>query len=265
MIANFKVMKTQAVKTTLKTLLGIAALTASAVSAHAGNIPISFTGWNADVIAEKTAGSPAAGTNTSLGTYWSLYEAGAPGLGAVQGLTSSSFTSALDGTTQFQFASYTSNNAVNNTGTLTLVTPGKYSNLSFLVQGINNSPAFSVTLNYSDLTSTVLTGSTPNWTDTGSGQVALSNFGLIGNIGATNTWNYFNYTGSIALFQSNFAANSAKTLTSIGFAKTSGDQVALFAVSGTAAAVSGVPEPATFAMLGFGLVALGTVARRKNS
>lgn len=220
--------------------------------------PLALTGWNQDVIAENTAASPAAGTTTDFlggATDWVWYEQGAPS--SSQGLPSSgSFASQANAGVTFQFQPYDGNNAVVQSGTVTLTNPGKFNSLAFLVSAQGSGSTWNATLNFSDNTSTVLsTQADPDWTQTGLN--AIDNMGLFPRSGS---WAGA-YSGNLHMFEHDFllsATDQAKTLTSISFNKISGNMV-LFAVSGIA-----VPEPSSLSLMGLVGMAIVRLARGRR-
>ncbi len=241
-----------------RTALGAKRLTVLALAgavwggtACASMIPLSLTGWNADVIAENNAANPLAATDNQVNGYvW--YESGAPG--SSQGLpVSETFVSAYNLNTTFQFQPYTAENAVINGATLTLAAPSTFNSLAFLTSSYLGG-TFSVTLNFSDSSTDTLTGSDVDWTGS-SGNVAISHVGLATDNGAWGSY----YSGSLYMYEHDFTlspADEAKTLDSITFTRTGGSgSEELFAVSGVATGAS-TPEPATFVLLGLGFAGL---------
>src|SRR5215472_9581170 len=120
-------------------------LISPALLVRGANTPIGATGWNRDVIVESTASPPysSAALPFDVPNNYAFYAAGLSG--GTRGLPASgSFTSLVDGTTVFQFQSYTANNVLqlsestSSFGTLTLTTPGAYSSLSILAAAANS-------------------------------------------------------------------------------------------------------------------------------
>src|SRR5437899_2773594 len=112
---------------------------------HAGDSPITATGWNRDVIVENTASSPftSAAASFDVPNNYGFYQAGLSA--GTRGLPSSrTFTSLVDGATVFQFQPYTGNNVLqlsasdSSAGTLTFGTPGIYSSVSILAAAANS-------------------------------------------------------------------------------------------------------------------------------
>jgi fibronectin-binding autotransporter adhesin len=125
--------------------------------------PINATGWNVNNVFSSNGNTPSASFDANNG--YNLYTSDAPGAPAGTGLPTSNnntFTSAANPNTTFQFQPYSSNNALelnNNStsnygpgfstsATLTLATPGKYSNLAFLNADANGPTTVSYTVNF---------------------------------------------------------------------------------------------------------------------
>ena len=198
---------------------------------------VSLSGWNCDIIAEKGAANPIAGTTSNYAfgggsDNWVWYENGAPS--TTQGLaTGGLVTSQYGSHVQFQLQPYTASNVLDlhsSTGTLTLSTPGKFSTLQFL-DGMQGGASWTPTLHFSDGSSDTLSSFTdPDWTV--SGNNALTSVGLVNR---TATWAGSGpYTNSLYLFEHDVslsAGDQAKTLQSISFGN-AGVNLMLFAVSG---------------------------------
>jgi hypothetical protein len=123
------------------------------------SLPINLTGWNRDVIVEKTATTPYTGAALpfDVPNDYSFYEIGLPagGRGLPPGRV---FTSLVDDSTVFQLQPYNQNNVLqlsagtSSTGTLTLATPAAYSSISVLAASANSYTATvgNLVLNFSD-------------------------------------------------------------------------------------------------------------------
>ncbi|MCF7733837.1 MAG: SGNH/GDSL hydrolase family protein [Akkermansiaceae bacterium] len=211
-----------------------AAVTQSVVPVRAETI--SLTGWNQDIIAEKTAANPQAGTTTNVAS-WVWYEQGAPN--SSQGLPGGGLITSVYGAgVRFQLQPYNGNNAVvldsgTTTATVTLSSPKKFTSLQFLNSGQGvPGPTWNAQLNFSDSTSTTLSNVTdPDWTKNGNN--ARTSVGLV----ARNaSWSGF-YTGTLNLFEHDFTlspGDQAKVLNSIKLTRTGGGILMFFALSGTA-------------------------------
>ena len=206
------------------------------VVAKAGQQTLALTGWNHDLIIGASEASP--GYSVNMGG-WNFYEkglsGGSLGLPADVAGTNRTFTSSLHPSVKFQFAPYTTNNAVYLDGagsvTLTLVEPATFQSLQFLMT--TRSMSWYARLNFSDGSSTTTsTWSDPDWTaNPGPSDRCLTTYGLRKTDGVTF------YTGYLWMAERGFTlpvADQVKTLNSITFTTTgvSGQQLVLFAVSG---------------------------------
>ncbi len=202
--------------------------------------PLSLSGYNQDVVWAIGESTPAAGTTTNVVT-WDWYEHGAgtgtQGLPANSGGSPRTFTSTFSPTIQFQYAPYTSNNALLLTstganGTVTLAAPGKFQSLQYLTSSQGNT-TWNAMLNFADGSQTMLaTVTDPDWTN--SGQNAISNIGLVQN----NNSGY--YAGNLFMYEHDFAlslADQGKTLNSVTLTAISAQSagLALFGLSGQTA------------------------------
>jgi hypothetical protein len=161
----------------------------------------------------------------------------------------------------FQLQPYVGNNVVLDSGALTLTTPASYTSLAFLTsaQGATGQ-SFDATLGFSDGTTTLLTGSDPDWVTPPPSNTAIGDVGVIR---PNNSWTGF-YAGALDMFEHDYtlsASDQAKVLDSIGFSRTSGNHEMLFAVSG----YSAVPEPSSMAMLvGMGITGACFLGRHRR-
>lgn len=120
-------------------------------------LPITVTGFNIDAIAE-TAPDSQTGTTQSLdGTNHVMYSANfAAGAGFSGGIVNSG--TIVNGSRTYQLNPFMGNNCLflpsGNTGTLSLVSPASYAGLSLLLFSTEGSSNISVTLNYTNGTST---------------------------------------------------------------------------------------------------------------
>lgn len=217
--------------------------------------PIALTGWNVDIIAENTASGPTGGTSTSVvppggpggglpnNLGWVFYETGAPG--STQGLsTNGTYSSLINPDVTFQLQPYVGNNVVLQGGTLTLVSPAAFSSLAFLTtaQGATGE-SFRITLNFSDGSTTVFTGSDPDWVTPPDATTnsAITNCGLVLDY---NSWSGFD-SGNVSMFEHDYTLslqNQQKILNSISFSRTAGNYEMLFAVSGDQLSTPSSPE-----------------------
>ncbi|KQT16865.1 hypothetical protein ASG31_10850 [Chryseobacterium sp. Leaf404] len=207
---------------------------------------LSLSGFNADVIANGT-GPASSSTNASLDkptdnyAYMSKdYKLTASSAALTYGLPETGLiTSAAAGTTglTYQLASYNANNSLrlpnaNDTGTLTLATPGSASMLYVLAVSGSGPSTGDITVNFADSTTQVFANTNfQDWYDgssfaiQGIGRINRSSNGLE-NGGGTNPRIY-----QIPLAIS--AANQSKVITSVTVKKTSADVTVInvFAIS----------------------------------
>ncbi len=266
-------------KTTILTLTASVLLTAAATAAI---VTLPATGWTNDVVmnpstpySETVNGTLDGGpgnfegyTFGEAGTYF-LQPDSAPI--TVSGLTGSVYTSATGSGAAFQFQSFTQSNAVlltgptgsQPTGTLTLETPTSLTTLALYGTTSGGSTSASVTLNFSDSTTSIYTvasdtGIGRDWFSGNADARALVVGDRVSNRsedGYTNV--FYQQNSAISIHESLFvlsAEDQAKTIDSITLANTGGGRLAIFAISGEV-----VPEPS---ILGF-LALTGLLARRR--
>lgn len=204
--------------------------------------PIALTGWNLDVVIEKTAAGPpftSVASEVCPGDGNAFYETDLPGY--AWGMPSSrSFVSLLGDRTMFQLEPYTNKNAlvlssdtgVTN-GTLTLVTPATYSRIAILAHSCNaTTQNGTLTLNFSDGSSCATTYFAPDWMN-GSTGVAWFGPGHVNIATGSDTTGpedprfYQTTINIVALL-----GGTNKPLASITFDKTTAPSTAIYAVSG---------------------------------
>ncbi len=204
-----------------------------------GQQTVGASGWNIDGIAENTAASPAAGTNstgTNFSSFgWAWYEQGAPNAPQGQGLPSGGVVTSQSGShLQFQLQPYAgANNILFTNGTLTLNNPARFQTLQFLQSG-QGGGNYTATLNFADGSTDTLNSPYLDWTSGATAQnpFALTNVGLAG-LGQPWGGNY--YQNQLSLFENDFTlspSDQTKTLNSITFNTSGGGGLMLFALSG---------------------------------
>ncbi len=232
-------------------------LWAQLASAQYVPVPLPLTGWNADLIAEPEALNPYAGTSGDLANGWDFFCDGVPNAPPGYGFpTNNLLTSGSGLQATFVLQPYNANNALRLAGdtptaTLALTTPTRlYNALDLLVAGVNN-PTWTVTLNFTDSTSTSYAAAVPDWTQAGPGAKTL---GLVNNSdtswptwpadGARNYYPVYLQECDIALT----VCDSAKAVQSITFTLAGGQALAIF---GAAAQTNSPPvvPPATNATI----------------
>jgi len=205
--------------------------------------PIALTGWNVDVVIEKTAVGPpftSFASEVSPGNGNAFYQTDLPRY--AWGLPpSGAFVSLLGDHTMFQFQPYTTKNALIlssdtglTSGTLTLATPAAYSSIAVLAHSCNASTQTgTLTLNFSDGSSYATTYFAPDWMN-GTTSVAWFGNGIVNvrtgsdTTGPENPRFYQTTINIVALL-----AGTNKPLSSLSFWKTTASSTAIYAVSGS--------------------------------
>ena len=208
--------------------------------------PLAITGFNADVVVEATGALNGAYTTVSMdngtgNSANSWYETGYDPAAVSSGIPNagSTISSAAAPDHYYTFApSYAANDVAyldtSHSSTLTLATPGFYSNLSFLTSAGHGPITVDYSVNHADGTSETGSFASPDWffntpvAWTANGRVDV-NSGSLDNV---NNDNPRIYNQDIAL------ANPTSQVISINLStSTGGGQAVVFAVSGLAAVV----------------------------
>jgi hypothetical protein len=238
----------------------------------AGPIPITLTGYNQDVV---TDANPATRFATNFdspigfnGSAW--FEAGTNG--HADGLPSGqTFTSATGSGAVFQLQPANGNNILRvgggapSLGTLSLVNPGAFNSLAILASSggafaLSKGP---VTLNFADGTTATFSYNAFDWNQNTPGAspfVALGGLARNFNVGPNGTSFVYDNVVPFALYETTIDLAALglnnKTLDSLTFGPAAvPNGSGIFAVSGDPAAVqAAIPEPATLALFGLGVV-----------
>ncbi len=171
-------------------IISVGAVNNGAYSQSFTPVAVTSAGFNADIVAESGTSSAAATSTTidlqkhvcysqAFGVANSITGGGLPDNGQV-----------VSGTHTFQMQPYSQNNALylaadpstagELSGTLTLVTPATYSNISLMMFGTEVGGTMSVTLNFSDGTTLGLGNFTaPDWYSFTGGTQVLTGYGRI--------------------------------------------------------------------------------------
>ena len=225
----------------------------------ANMMPIAMTGFNRDLVVESNAVGPpytSYASELTAGEGNAYYQTGlyqyAWGLPP-----SGTFVSLLGDRTIFQFAPYTTNNALVlspdtgiTNGTLYLVTPASYARIAILANsGDGSNDTGPLTLNFSDGSSISTSYFAPDW-ETGDENIAWFGPGRIDLTSGADTTgpeepSFYQTTVNIAAL----TGGTNKALASITFGKTLANSTAIYAVSGLSA---GDAPPPSFPVVATG-------------
>jgi hypothetical protein len=240
--------------------------------------PVNVTGFNRDILWGPdggTGGGYADDASAGAGT-WCAYAMGtAASDGAVRsdGLPAGgTFTSLSNSDHTYALAAAGGDSPSNNvlwltssaaTGTLTLATPAQYSQIGIVSAAPDNGANGTITLNYSDASSTSTTFSNVDWFQSSAPANAAYKGGISSyGAGTLDNCHFVDYGVNLYLMEQVVAADSTKTLTGITFTQTGGSgNIDFFAVSGAPVAT---PEPSTFVLFILGIVGLLAYAWRKR-
>lgn len=215
-------------------------------------VPLTLTGFNADIVAEGTGGNANDKTTHSVDAFYAFYSkdfvptnphsSGASALAYGGGLpTNGTITSTVVDGLKFQVADYTASNGlilrntVTNQGTLTLETPKKAEKIYIATvrgeggSGSGDNHNVTATVNFGDGTSQdIVFQATAWWQDgTAPSNVALVGTGEVSRNAATSSWaprNEFRGSTNASLFNNELeiaSENFNKEITSIDFNKVS--------------------------------------------
>lgn len=199
-------------------------------------LPVATTGYNQDVIYGLNEPGALNGSTAALdGTLTSnyvFYQAGVPGNNGGGLPTTGSFTSLANPNVTFALQPYAANNVLQlsgttvatNEGTLTLANPASLNKLAFLVDGGGGAANFNFTLNFSDSTTTTVTGQTAaDWF--GGANAAVNTLGRVTRAGAFDGAANVIGQQNPRMYEVDYtfsAGDAAKTLNSITFDLTNG-------------------------------------------
>jgi hypothetical protein len=220
-------------------------------AAHAQIItPISFSGGNANLVYDFGPGTyqgSSDNVNAPVVGVDGNYAFAAANSGYVGALPADLVIPA--GRDSYQLGALSTNAGVRlgrgyvSTDTLTLNTPQAYSSIGFLATGGDGGGLVSYTLNFADSSTQTGTFNVPDWYSGGGTDNSSDTYFLVGQLPLGNNTEipvrFYDFTADIT---------STSALTSVEFSYSGGNEIGLFAMSGTPE-VSAVPEPSTYALL----------------
>lgn len=261
-----------------RTLL-LAAVACVAGQAHAAVSPIAATGFNHDMVLNGAGPYNVSIDGTMDGGFstienWTWVEKGTytnpdGNSQSYQGLTAGVHNS-LTGNGTFEFQPFTGLNVVGldggQTGTLSLVTPAKYSAIALYGASGFGAKTATVTLNFADTSTAVFNvasgaGIGTDWFNQGADRALVVGGRASNKSEEAYTRLFYQESADIAINESYFAlsaGDAAKVLTSVSIQNTGGDRMAVFALSGQV-----VPEPTTLALGGAAVLGLLALQRRR--
>jgi hypothetical protein len=246
-----------------------------AVPAFGAFFPVEITGFNRDIMWGPDGGlggGYADDVSAGSGT-WCTYVTGtsdANGNTRTDGLPIGNFTSLSNSNHTYALAAAGGDTPSNNvlwltpsapTGTLTLASPGTYTEIGVVSAAPDNGAEGTITLNYSDSTSATTNFSNGDWFSSSAPSNAACKGGISSyGAGTLDNCHFVDYAVNLYLTEQVITADSTKTLTGITFTQTGGPgNINFFAVSGSA-----VPEPSAIALVVSGTVGLLAYAWRKR-
>jgi autotransporter-associated beta strand protein len=205
-----------------------------------GPLPLSFTGFNQDVVVERTATSYQSAVTQAFDaannfTGYAFYEQGYAGQTTTGLPQNHTFTSPINSAEKFTLAPYTSKNALivpaGTSGTLQLTTPGLMNNISFLATAANGPASIDAVLSFTDGSSAVIPETVNDWFGLGVSDLIISGRVSLVDGSIQNAFNYprvYEYDLTLP------AADTVKFLKSVKFEDISGGSLGVLALSGAA-------------------------------
>ena len=151
------------------TAILVAVMVLTIVGANAQFSSVACTGYNADVVADGV-GLPSASTTHDVdGVNWVFVSSTFNPAGTIcaSGATAMPASNTISSLTTsglvYNLQPYNAPNSLRSSGTLTLTTPTQAANIYLLALGGSGASSITATINFSDLTNQVITGSAPDW------------------------------------------------------------------------------------------------------
>lgn len=260
-------MKMTTWNTTLHLVAAVVAGISLSSSASAAPMPLSVSGWNADLVVEATATAPYSDDADSFDTAnsWSFPEVGLEGIGF--GMPAGGTFNADNTGTAFDIGDYSADNALLLTqtlpfGVLTLDTPTQLSTLHVLAVSASGGGAGLLVAEYEDGTFTLTDYAAPDWFFQDGGTTPFGgnsyNHAIqgLGRVNVSGDDTIQDNGDNPDLFETIVPLDGSKKLKQVFFARVeaggASTNTAIFALSGQV-----VPEPSSIALLalaGLGLV-----------